>query len=431
MSSQSEQLFAAALRVLPGGVNSPVRAFNGVGGTPLYFTQGDGAWLTDADGRRYVDYIGSWGPMIAGHGHPEVLAALRAQLECGLSFGAPCELETVLAEKIVELVPTAEKVRMVSSGTEAAMSAIRLARGFTGRDRIVKFEGCYHGHADSLLVKAGSGALTLGVPNSPGVPAALAELTTTLTYNDAQQARDLFRAMGDDIAALIVEPVAGNMNCVPPVPGFLQTLREITAQHGTLLIFDEVMTGFRVHAGGAQALFDIAPDLTVLGKVIGGGMPVGAVAGPATIMDQLAPAGPVYQAGTLSGNPLAMASGIATLDLISAPGFHDRLLARTSDLCSRLESAARAAGIPFTTNHVCGMFGLFFTDAAAVTSFAQVTACDIERFKRFFHSMLDHGVNLAPSAYEAGFVSSAHGAAEIATTVAAAEHAFAGLARAD
>jgi glutamate-1-semialdehyde 2,1-aminomutase len=431
MATQSEQLFAAALRVLPGGVNSPVRAFNGVGGTPLYFTHGDGAWLTDADGRRYVDYIGSWGPMIAGHGHPEVLAALRAQLERGLSFGAPCELETLLAERIVELVPTAEKVRMVSSGTEAAMSAIRLARGFTGRERIVKFEGCYHGHADSLLVKAGSGALTLGVPNSPGVPAALAELTTTLTYNDAQQARDLFRTMGDDIAALIVEPVAGNMNCVPPDPGFLETLREITARHGTVLIFDEVMTGFRVHAGGAQALFDIAPDLTVLGKVIGGGMPVGAIAGPATIMDHLAPAGPVYQAGTLSGNPLAMASGIATLDLISAPGFHDRLLARTSELCTRLESAARAAGIPFTTNHVCGMFGLFFTDAATVTRFAQVTACDIERFKRFFHSMLDNGVNLAPSAYEAGFVSAAHGDAELTATVAAAEHAFAELARAE
>jgi len=429
MASHSEQLFAAALRVLPGGVNSPVRAFNGVGGTPLYFTHGEGAWLTDADGRRYVDYIGSWGPMIAGHGHPEVLAALRAQLERGLSFGAPCELETVLAEKIIELVPTAEKVRMVSSGTEAAMSAIRLARGFTGRERIVKFEGCYHGHADSLLVKAGSGALTLGVPNSPGVPAALAELTSTLTYNDAQQARDLFQVMGDDIAALIVEPVAGNMNCIPPAPGFLETLREITAQHGTVLIFDEVMTGFRVHAGGAQALFDIAPDLTVLGKVIGGGMPVGAVAGPATIMDRLAPAGPVYQAGTLSGNPLAMASGIATLDLISAPGFHDRLLARTSDLCTRLESAARAAGIPFTTNHVCGMFGMFFTDAAAVTGFAQVMACDVERFKRFFHAMLEHGVNLAPSAFEAGFVSAAHGDAELAATVAAAERAFAALAR--
>ncbi|MEX2480029.1 MAG: glutamate-1-semialdehyde 2,1-aminomutase [Gammaproteobacteria bacterium] len=425
MPNRSEQLFAAASLVMPGGVSSPVRAFNGVGGTPIYFTAGEGAWLTDADGNRYVDYIGSWGPMIAGHGHPAVIAALQKQLEMGLSFGAPNELETLLAEKIVDMLPTAEKVRFVSSGTEAAMSAIRLARGVTGRDRIVKFEGCYHGHADSLLVKAGSGALTLGVPNSPGVPAALAELTTTLRYNDAGQAREVFDAIGDEIAALIVEPVAGNMNCVPPVDGFLETLRELTAKHGTVLIFDEVMTGFRVHRGGAQALFGIAPDLTVLGKVIGGGLPVGAIAGPHDIMDRFAPTGPVYQAGTLSGNPLAMASGLATLALVDTPGFHAALLEQTRELCKRLEAAARAAGVPFTTNHVCGMFGLFFSDDSPVTRFEQVTACDVDRFRQFFHLMLQHGVNLAPSAYEAGFVSAAHGEAEIAATIAAADNAFA------
>jgi len=427
MTTESEKLFAAALRVMPGGVNSPVRAFNGVGGTPIYFTQGEGALLTDADGRHYIDYIGSWGPMIVGHGHPAVREALAAQLERGLSFGAPCELETLLAERIVTLVPTAEKVRMVSSGTEAAMSAIRLARGVTGRDRIVKFEGCYHGHADSLLVKAGSGALTMGVPNSPGVPAALAELTTTLTFNDTEQAADAFARFGDDIAAVIVEPVAGNMNCIPPAPGFLEALRELTARHGSLLIFDEVMTGFRVHPGGAQALYDIRPDLTVLGKVIGGGMPVGAIAGPATIIDQFAPSGPVYQAGTLSGNPLAMASGIATLDLIRQDGFHAHLLEQTRALCEGLEQAAAESGVALTTNHVCGMFGFFFTADAPVSRFSQVMACDVERFKRFFHLMLDGGVNLAPSAFEAGFVSAAHGPAEIEQTVAVARRAFAAL----
>ena len=427
MTTESERLFAAALRVMPGGVNSPVRAFNGVGGTPVYFTHGKGARLTDADGRHYIDYIGSWGPMIVGHGHPAVREALAAQLERGLSFGAPCELETLLAERIVALVPSAEKVRMVSSGTEAAMSAIRLARGVTGRDRIIKFEGCYHGHADSLLVKAGSGALTMGVPNSPGVPAALAELTTTLAYNDTQQAADAFARFGDDIAAVIVEPVAGNMNCIPPQPGFLEALRELTARHGSLLIFDEVMTGFRVHAGGAQALYDIRPDLTVLGKVIGGGMPVGAIAGPATIIDHFAPSGPVYQAGTLSGNPLALASGIATLDLIREDGFHTRLLEQTRQLCEGLERAAAEAGVALTTNHVCGMFGVFFTADAPVSRFSQVMACDVDRFKRFFHLMLDGGINLAPSAFEAGFVSAAHGPAEIEQTVAAARRAFAAL----
>ncbi len=428
MNSQSERFFAAATQVMPGGVNSPVRAFNSVGGTPRYFVAGNGAWLLDADGKRYIDYIGSWGPMIAGHAHPHILDAVVTQVRRGLCFGAPSELETLLAERIIALVPSAEKVRMVSSGTEAAMSAIRLARGFTGRERIVKFEGCYHGHADSLLVKAGSGALTMGVPTSPGVPAALAALTTTLNYNDGAQVEAVFADIGDEIAAVIVEPVAGNMNCVPPQPGFLETLRAVTAKHGTVLIFDEVMTGFRVHAGGAQALYNIAPDLTVLGKVIGGGMPVGAIAGPAAIMERLAPAGPVYQAGTLSGNPVAMASGLASLDLIEVPGFHARLEQTTAALCTGLRDAARHAGIPFTTNHVCGMFGLFFTDRSEVTNFADVMTCDVPRFRRFFRHMLDAGINLAPSAFEAGFVSSAHGPAEIEQTVAAASRAFAALA---
>ncbi|MGE0857943.1 MAG: glutamate-1-semialdehyde 2,1-aminomutase [Gammaproteobacteria bacterium] len=424
MATRSEQWFDAARRVLPGGVNSPVRAFNGVGGTPRYFVSGEGAWLTDADGRRYIDYIGSWGPAIVGHAHPKVLAAVGEQLAKGLGFGAPNELETRLAERIIDIVPHAEKVRMVSSGTEAAMTAIRLARGVTGRDRIVKFEGCYHGHADSLLVKAGSGALTMGVPTSPGVPAALAELTMTLNYNDSAQVREVFAQHGHAIAAVIVEPVAGNMNCVPPAPGFLETLREVTEKSGTILIFDEVMTGFRVALGGAQSLYGIRPDLTVLGKVIGGGLPVGAVTGPAAHLDQLAPAGPVYQAGTLSGNPLAMASGLATLELISAPGFHAALAAQTAKLCQGIEAAARDARVPLVTNHVCGMFGLFFSERP-VTSFADVMACDVARFKRFFHALLDEGVNLAPSAFEAGFLSSAHGDAEIEQTVAAVARALA------
>lgn len=424
MATRSEQWFDAARRVLPGGVNSPVRAFNGVGGTPRYFVSGEGAWLTDADGRRYIDYIGSWGPAIVGHAHPKVLAAVGEQLAKGLGFGAPNELETRLAERIIEIVPHAEKVRMVSSGTEAAMTAIRLARGLTGRDRIVKFEGCYHGHADSLLVKAGSGALTMGVPTSPGVPAALAELTMTLNYNDSAQVREVFAQHGHAIAAVIVEPVAGNMNCVPPAPGFLETLREVTEKSGAILIFDEVMTGFRVALGGAQALYGIRPDLTVLGKVIGGGLPVGAVTGPAARLDQLAPAGPIYQAGTLSGNPLAMASGLATLELISAPGFHAALAAQTAKLCEGIEAAARDARVPLVTNHVCGMFGLFFSERP-VTSFADVMACDVARFKRFFHALLDEGVNLAPSAFEAGFLSSAHGDAEIEQTVAAVARALA------
>lgn len=428
MTTESDRLFHDALALMPGGVNSPVRAYQAVGGTPRYFVRGEGPWLTDADGRRYVDYIGSWGPMIAGHSHPAVLAAIARQLESGLSFGAPTEIETALARRIVEFVPSAEKVRMVSSGTEAAMSAIRLARGVTGRERIVKFEGCYHGHADSLLVKAGSGALTFGVPTSPGVPAALAGLTTTLAFNDIDGVRAAFAEIGSEVAAVIVEPIAGNMNCVPPEPGFLQMLREVTAEHGAMLVFDEVMTGFRVHAGGAQALYGVTPDVTVLGKVIGGGLPVGAVAGPASVLDNFAPAGPVYQAGTLSGNPLAMSSGLATLDLVGAPGFHEALLQTTRTLCERLEGAAADAGVPFTTNHVCGMFGLFFTDAQQVSTFADVMACDQDAFRTFFHLMLERGVNLAPSAFEAGFVSSAHDEEALDATVSAAAEAFRAMA---
>lgn len=424
MTTKSAKLFAAACEVMPGGVNSPVRAFNAVGGSPIFFTHGEGAYLYDVDGKRYIDYIGSWGPMIIGHSDRRIVEAISEQLPCGLSFGAPTEIETRLAQKICELLPSAEKIRMVSSGTEASMSAIRLARGYTGRDRIVKFEGCYHGHADSLLVKAGSGALTLGIPTSPGVPLVLAELTTTLNYNDPEQLTTIFDEIGDEIAAVIVEPIAGNMNCVPPSHAFLTALCESTAAHGALLIFDEVMTGFRVHAGGAQALYGIQPDLTVLGKIIGGGMPVGAVAGPARIMDYLAPLGPVYQAGTLSGNPIAMASGLATLEIISEPGFHELLERQTKRLCEGIRDAAKRVDVALTTNHVCGMFGLFFTDVDKVTEFTQVMACDANRFKRFFKFMLDRGINLAPSPFEVGFVSSAHGDAEIDATIDAAAESF-------
>ena len=427
MTTQSEKLFSAARAVMPGGVNSPVRAFNGVGGTPVYFISGEGARLTDADGKRYIDYIGSWGPAILGHSHPEILHAVAQSMRGGLGFGAPSETETQLAEMIVRLVPSAEKVRMVSSGTEAAMSAIRLARGHTGRERIIKFEGCYHGHADSLLVKAGSGALTMGVPTSPGVPAALANLTTTLNYNDIEQLDEVFSAIGSEIAAVIVEPVAGNMSCVPPVPEFLETLRSLTTRHGTILIFDEVMTGFRVHAGGAQALYDITPDITVLGKIIGGGLPVGAIVGPSAIMDEFAPSGPVYQAGTLSGNPLAMASGLAALEHISRPGFHTELEQQTERLCAGLENAANDASVALTINRVCGMFGLFFTTEKSVSRFGDVMQCDAERFKRFFHLMLNEGINLAPSPFESGFISSAHGDTEIDETIAAAASVFAQL----
>src|SRR3984893_13407944 len=420
-------LFQEACKYIPGGVNSPVRAFRGVGGEPIFFKKAAGAYVTAADGRRFIDYVGSWGPMILGHAHPQVIKAVQAVAADGLSFGAPTELETRLARRVVELMPSVELVRFVSSGTEATMSAIRLARGFTGRDTIVKFEGCYHGHSDSLLIKAGSGALTLGVPTSPGVPKALANHTVTLNFNDAAQVREVFRQIGAQIACVIVEPVAGNMNCVPPVPGFLDTLRSECDRVGALLIFDEVMTGFRVALGGAQALYGVRHDLTTLGKIIGGGMPVGAFGGRRDIMEHLAPLGPVYQAGTLSGNPVAMIAGLTTLDLVSAPGFHARLAVQTERLVQGLIAAAVSAGIALATNHVCGMFGLFFTDERVVDRYGKVMACDVERFKRFFHGMLDEGVYLAPSAYEAGFLSAAHSAADIDATVAAATRVFAGL----
>jgi len=418
-------LYTEACKVIPGGVNSPVRAFRGVGGEPIFFAKAKGPHVWSADGRQFIDYVGSWGPMILGHADPAVIRAVQETAENGLSFGAPTALETVVARRIIELVPSIELVRMVSSGTEATMSAIRLARGYTNRNKIIKFEGCYHGHSDSLLVKAGSGALTLGVPTSPGVPPELAAHTVTLAYNDAAQVRAAFDEFGKEVACVIVEPVAGNMNCIPPVPGFLETLREQCTRHGAVLIFDEVMTGFRVALGGAQELYGIRPDLTTLGKIVGGGMPVGAFGGRRDIMEQIAPLGPVYQAGTLSGNPVAMAAGLATLDGISVPGFHARLAVTTERLVTGLGEAARSAGVPLATNHVCGMFGLFFTAAEKVTSYAQATSCDVERFKRFFHGMLDQGVYLAPSAFEAGFVSAAHTDREIDATIAAAERVFA------
>jgi glutamate-1-semialdehyde 2,1-aminomutase len=417
-------LFTEACKYIPGGVNSPVRAFRGVGGEPVFFARARGSRVWSADGREFIDYVGSWGPMILGHADPEVIRVVQETAVNGLSFGAPTAIETTVARKIIELVPSIELVRMCSSGTEATMSAIRLARGFTGRNKIVKFEGCYHGHSDSLLVKAGSGMLTLGVPTSPGVPPELAAHTVTLSYNDADQVRAAFAEIGAAIACVIVEPVAGNMNCIPPVPGFLQILREECTKHGAVLIFDEVMTGFRVAKGGAQALYGVRPDLTTLGKIVGGGMPVGAFGGRRDIMEHIAPLGPVYQAGTLSGNPVAMAAGLATLEGLDAPGFHTRLEASTDRLVDGLRQAATRAGIPLATNHVCGMFGFFFTDADRVTSYADATACDVERFKRFFHGMLDEGVYLAPSAFEAGFISAAHTDADIDATVAAAGRVF-------
>ncbi len=418
-------LFAEACRYIPGGVNSPVRAFRSVGGEPIFFSKASGAYTYTADGRKFIDYVGSWGPMIVGHAHPEVIAAVQRVAADGLSFGAPTELETHLARRVHELMPSIDLVRFVSSGTEATMSAIRLARGFTGREKIVKFEGCYHGHSDSLLIKAGSGALTFGVPTSPGVPLALAEQTVTLNYNDSAQVRDAFRQIGKDIACVIVEPVAGNMNCVLPAPGFLETLRAECDASGALLIFDEVMCGFRVALGGAQALYGIRPDLTTLGKIIGGGMPVGAFGGRRDIMERLAPLGPVYQAGTLSGNPVSMAAGLKTLELISAPGFHARLGAATEKLARRLAASAAKAGVPMTTNHVCGMFGFFFTKEPKVDSFAKVMACDAPRFKRFFHQMLDEGIYFAPSAFETGFLSAAHTDADLDATIAAVDRALA------
>jgi glutamate-1-semialdehyde 2,1-aminomutase len=418
-------LFTEACKYIPGGVNSPVRAFRGVGGEPIFFARAKGPHVWSADGRKFIDYVGSWGPMILGHAHPDVIRTVQEKAADGLSFGAPTEIETVVARRICELVPSIELVRMVSSGTEATMSAIRLARGYTRRDKIIKFEGCYHGHSDSLLVKAGSGALTLGVPTSPGVPAELASHTITLSYNDIEQVREAFGRIGKEVACVIVEPVAGNMNCIPPVPGFLEALREECDRHGSVLIFDEVMTGFRVALGGAQALYRVRPDLTTLGKIVGGGMPVGAFGGRREIMSHIAPLGPVYQAGTLSGNPVAMAAGLATLEGLSQPGFHDRLARATDRLVEGLRRAATDAGVPLATNHVCGMFGIFFTTAPKVTSYTEATACDVERFKRFFHAMLDEGVYLAPSAFEAGFVSGAHGDAEIDATIEAARRAFA------
>ena len=416
---ESERLFAAAQVHIPGGVNSPVRAFKGVGGTPVFMQRAEGAYMFDADGKRYIDYIGSWGPMVAGHAHPEVIEAVREACLSGLSFGCPTALEVTMAEKVCELVPSMDMVRMTSSGTEATMSAIRLARGFTGRDRIVKFEGNYHGHGDALLVKAGSGALTLGQPSSPGVPAVLAELTTTLNYNDSEGVRAWFAEFGSETACVIVEPIAGNMNCIPPQPGFLETLREVCDASGAVLIFDEVMTGFRVSAGCAQALYGVVPDMTTLGKIIGGGMPVGAFGGRRDIMEHLAPVGPVYQAGTLSGNPIAMTAGLKTLEILSRPGFHEALEARTRQLVAGMLDAASEAGVPMTANQVPGMFGLFFTDRT-VTDYAQATQCDLAAFKGFFHGMLDAGVYLAPSAFEAGFVSNAHSEADIDQTLAAA-----------
>ena len=420
---QSQKLFSRAQRVTPGGVNSPVRAFRAVGGTPRFIRRAHGAYMWDAEGRRYVDYIGSWGPMIVGHNHPQVRDAVQRAIGDGLSFGAPCPAEVTMAETITRLVPSCEMVRMVNSGTEATLSAIRLARGATGRMRIVKFEGCYHGHGDSFLVKAGSGMLTLGVPTSPGVPAGLSELTSTLSYNDFEGATKLFDEIGGEVACVIIEPVVGNANCLPPRAGYLQHLRELCTKHGALLIFDEVMTGFRVAVGGAQALYGITPDLTTFGKIIGGGMPVGAYGGRRDLMAQIAPSGPIYQAGTLSGNPVAMAAGLAMLDLIQAPGFHHDLEQRTHALCDGLEAAAREAGVPFTTNRVGGMFGLFFT-SEKVDTYAQAIACDTAAFNRFFHAMLERGVYLAPSAFEAGFLSSAHGEIEIAHTLEAAREAF-------
>lgn len=423
-NKQSQRLYELAVKHIPGGVNSPVRAFKGVGGNPLFFKAGQDAYLIDADDNRYVDYVGGFGPLILGHCHRDVVNALRNQLKQGLAFGASTEAEIKIADKICEIMPSLEKVRLVTSGTEATMSAIRLARGYTGRDRIVKFEGCYHGHVDGLLVKAGSGALTLGEPDSLGVPKAFTDLTHVLPYNDTDALESFFAVHGEEIACVIVEPVAGNMNCVPPVPGFLEALREHCTRHGAVLIFDEVMTGFRVALGGAQSLYQIKPDLTTIGKVIGGGLPIGAFGGKTEIMDMIAPMGGVYQAGTLAGSPLAVAAGLAMLNVISKPGFHDELAAHTTALLSGLQERADQAGIPFTTTQAGGMFGCFFTEEKNISHFSQVMNCNTERFKHYFHSMLDNGVYLAPSAFEAGFVSSAHGDTEIQLTLTAAEKAF-------
>ncbi|MBM7333110.1 glutamate-1-semialdehyde 2,1-aminomutase [Alloalcanivorax marinus] len=425
--TQSEQLFRRAQKHIPGGVNSPVRAFKGVGGTPVFFHRAEGPYLYDEDDNRYVDYVGSWGPMILGHNHPEVREAVQRAVADGLSFGAPTAAEVEMADLVCEMVPSMDMVRMVNSGTEATMTAIRLARGYTGRDKIIKFEGCYHGHVDSLLVKAGSGALTLGTPSSPGVPKAVTDDTLTLNYNDAGGLEEVFKARGGEIAAVIVEPVAGNMNCVPPTQGFLEALRQYCDEHGAVLIFDEVMTGFRVARGGAQALYGVTPDLTTLGKIIGGGMPVGALGGKKAVMEHLSPLGPVYQAGTLSGNPVAMAAGLATLRQLRREGFYEELEAKTETLTEGLATIAREAGIGFHTTRAGGMFGLYFTEQTRITRFDEVMACDAARFGTFFNAMLDRGVYLAPSAFEAGFVSIAHDDADIEATLNAAREAFAAL----
>lgn len=420
----SKQAFDEAHKYIPGGVNSPVRAFKAVGGTPVFIKRACGARIYDIHDKEYIDYVGSWGPMILGHAHPEVIEAVRQAAAHGLSFGTPTEIETELAKKVCELVESIEMVRMVSSGTEATMSAIRLARGHTGRNKIVKFEGCYHGHGDSLLIKAGSGALTLGVPSSPGVVPELAAYTVTLTYNNLDEVEQVFEETGDDIACVIVEPIAGNMNCIPPVKGFLQGLRRLCSEYKAILIFDEVMTGFRVAKGGAQQLYKVVPDLTTLGKILGGGMPVGALGGERKIMESLAPDGPVYQAGTLSGNPVAMTAGLMTLNLISERGFHDQLHRKTRLLVDGILNAAKDNHIPLTTNHVCGMFGLFFTEEKEVTNFSQATSCNLQQFNHFFHSMLEQGVYLAPSPYEAGFISGAHNEEDIEKTIGLVNNAF-------
>jgi glutamate-1-semialdehyde 2,1-aminomutase len=420
----SEELIKRARIRIPGGVNSPVRAFNGVDGDPLFFDHALGACLYDVSGRCYIDYVGSWGPMIAGHANPAIISAVHQAVDRGLSFGAPAAAEVTMAERLCELIAGMDMVRMVNSGTEATMSAIRVARAATGRDRVLKFEGCYHGHADAFLVKAGSGALTLGVPNSPGVPASYADLTLTVPFNDLDAVRQCFDQQGSEIACLIVEPVAGNMNCIPPLDGYLQGLRNLCDQHGVVLIFDEVMTGFRVALGGAQALYGITPDLSTFGKVIGGGMPVGAFGGKRELMELVAPSGPVYQAGTLSGNPVAMAAGLATLDLVTLPGFYESLNDKTRRLTDGIQAEADSAGVSFTTTCVGGMFGLYFSTAKQIVNFEQSGAVDVDMFKRFFHAMLANGVYLAPSAYEAGFVSSAHSEEHLSTTISAAREAF-------
>ena len=425
--TQSQDFYSQAKHFIPGGVNSPVRAFTGVGGTPVFIEKANGAYIYDVDNKAYIDYVGSWGPMLLGHNHPAIKNAVSAAIEKGLSFGAPTEMEIKMAALVTELVPSMDMVRMVNSGTEATMSAIRLARGFTGRDKIIKFEGCYHGHADCLLVKAGSGALTLGQPNSPGVPADFAKHTLTCTYNDIESVKEAFRHNPEDIACIIIEPVAGNMNCILPVNGFLSKLREVCDQYGALLIIDEVMTGFRVALGGAQEYYDVTPDLTCLGKIIGGGMPVGAFGGRQDIMEYLAPTGPVYQAGTLSGNPIAMAAGYACLTELTQVGIYETLSSKTEMLAQGLKRVAATQNIPVVVNYVGGMFGLFFTDAESVTCYQDAVNCDVARFKKFFHLMLDEGIYLAPSAFEAGFMSLAHTEEDIQRTIDAAERCFSKL----